>query len=96
MFAVYPQDVDWRMIGRKRKIRPTVETYDCRWCDRSFTKPYNLLIHERNHSNTGLFHCDICGKGFRSKDTMKCHKLMHTPPSPPKELNGLMTECTAY
>ena len=22
------------------------ESYDCRWCDRSFSKPYNLLIHE--------------------------------------------------
>ena len=28
------------------QVRPMAESYDCRWCDRSFSKPYNLLIHE--------------------------------------------------
>jgi hypothetical protein len=32
------------------KVRPMAESYDCRWCQRSFSKPYNLYIHERCHA----------------------------------------------
>ncbi|XP_023335997.1 protein drumstick [Eurytemora carolleeae] len=87
---------DARVLNRKRsmKVRALAESYDCRWCQRSFSKPYNLYIHERSHA-TGLYHCDICGKGFRSKENMKCHKMMHTPPVQ-KQLAGIMTECAAY
>ena len=36
------------------KVRALAESYDCRWCQRSFSKPYNLYIHERSHA-TGIY-----------------------------------------
>jgi hypothetical protein len=98
MFTVISIDMyEARVLSRKKtmKVRPMAESYDCRWCDRSFSKPYNLLIHERCHASA-LHHCNICGKGFWSKENMKCHKLMHSPPAPPKKMAGIVTECAVH
>lgn len=65
-----------RSSGGGRKCRASVETFDCRFCQRSFTKHYNLTIHERTHKNDNypLSSCDICGKFFRRVESMKNHR----------------------
>ena len=83
MFAVYPPIAasEARLLAANsrgnKKSRAAVETYDCKHCNRSFNKQYNLLIHERSHEkseNQTLFNCNICGKGFRSMNNMKNHR----------------------
>ena len=85
MFAVYPPIAasEARLFAANsrgnKKNRAAVETYDCKHCNRSFNKQYNLLIHERSHEkseNQTLFNCNICGKGFRSMNNMKNHRYI--------------------
>ncbi|KAL1465501.1 hypothetical protein WDU94_005067 [Cyamophila willieti] len=75
MFAIMQVETEDYASRNRRKMRTIKCEFICKYCQRRFTKPYNLMIHERSHKDDLTFTCEVCGKTFKRQDNLKHHRV---------------------
>jgi len=71
----------------QRRMKPSVaeasstsavpRTLQCQYCDKTFTKNFDLQQHTRSHTGEKPFQCVVCGRAFAQKSNVKKHLQTH-------------------
>ncbi|XP_009072783.1 PREDICTED: zinc finger protein 341 isoform X1 [Acanthisitta chloris] len=59
------------------KCKPKSPKLKCTYCDKAFTKNFDLQQHIRSHTGEKPFQCIVCGRAFAQKSNVKKHMQTH-------------------
>ncbi|XP_029469848.1 zinc finger protein 341 isoform X2 [Rhinatrema bivittatum] len=57
--------------------KPKCQKLKCTYCDKAFTKNFDLQQHIRSHTGEKPFQCIVCGRAFAQKSNVKKHMQTH-------------------
>nr|XP_008108205.1 PREDICTED: zinc finger protein 341 isoform X1 [Anolis carolinensis] len=57
--------------------KPKSPKLKCTYCDKTFTKNFDLQQHIRSHTGEKPFQCIVCGRAFAQKSNVKKHMQTH-------------------
>ena len=58
-------------------VSVTKKKLKCQYCDKLFTKNFDLQQHVRSHTGEKPFQCIVCGRAFAQKSNVKKHMQTH-------------------
>ena len=59
-----------------------IKPYQCKHCNKAFTRASNLKTHERIHSGVKPYQCKYCDKAFARGEHLKTHERIHSGVKP--------------
>ena len=70
MLLLESVDTDTGGVALKKRLK-------CQYCDKLFTKNFDLQQHVRSHTGEKPFQCIVCGRAFAQKSNVKKHMQTH-------------------
>ena len=67
---------------RKGPVARDAFKLSCKFCSKKFSKPSQVVRHERIHTGVRPYKCGECGKAFTQKQSLDTHILRHTGQKP--------------
>ncbi|XP_072018446.1 uncharacterized protein [Amphiura filiformis] len=69
-------------ISSCKKVVASSTSLKCKFCNKVFSRPSKLEVHEHTHTKEKPFKCKICNKGFSQGSHLTTHTYIHTKKKP--------------
>ena len=70
------------LLRKRSKVAIREGNLTCKFCNKKFVKPSQVIRHERIHTGVRPYKCLECGKAFTQKQSLESHSLKHTGQKP--------------
>ncbi|KAL2103903.1 hypothetical protein ACEWY4_000771 [Coilia grayii] len=66
-----------RSSKKDEQVKGKIQRLKCDFCEKVFTKNFDLQQHIRSHTGEKPFQCIVCGRAFAQKSNVKKHMQTH-------------------